>query len=45
MGISELDCARQILEVAPRINRWLVACLREQTESASFSLPQYRLLT
>lgn len=44
MDASELECARQILEVTPRLMRWVAARLHPQTAAASFTIPQFRVL-
>lgn len=44
MSESERDCARQILETMPLLNRWLAAQVRTQTESISLTVPQFRVL-
>ncbi len=45
MSTSELDCARRILEICPRLSRWLAARLRDQPEPGNLTISQFRVLT
>ncbi len=44
MSVSELDCARQILETGPRLARWTAGLMRRESVLASFTVPQFRVL-
>ena len=36
--------ARQVLEIAPRLNRWLARHLRQVSEASNLSMPQFGVL-
>lgn len=44
MSVSELACARQILETGPRMARWIAALMRRESVLANFTVPQFRVL-
>jgi DNA-binding MarR family transcriptional regulator len=44
MSTSDLECARQILDLTPRLMHWLACRLREQSEATSLTMPQFGAL-
>ena len=41
---SELECARLVLEVTPRLMRWLAGRMGQHPDLANFTIPQFRVL-